>query len=286
MTTLFDRLEYNFTDTSGVVLSNTVTEQMNSMPTMLTTWQKDDIINNSAFGYFINPCANSCNIILSTANTLLDVVNLTTSATSSVNLMFIAIKTTLSNIVGHSGNHDTIAWKANSKPSTLTSFRRHTNRISGVDDFITTQSEQTANLPHYRTASGVGKMIMLITYKSDGTTNASSALGSFTSILIANTLNDYKNTLNTHYITIISGNDISNVSNLTISTVTTISDFANTMNTTFHERRLHDENFYNKSLQLLKEHSSVKSVVPTSSVETDLVNNYIGSDKLKYRLTQ
>jgi len=286
MTTLFDRLGYNFTDTSDIVLSNTVTEQMNSMPTLLTTWQRDDIINDSVFGYFINPCANSCNIILSTANTLLNVVSLTTSVTPSVNLMFKAIKTTLSNIVGHSENGDTIAWRANSKPSTLTSFRRHTNRISGVDDMISTEAEQTANLPHYRTASGIGKMIMLVTYKSDETTNAASALGSFTSILIANTVNDYANTLNTHYITIISGNDISNVSNLTISTVTAISDFANTMNTTFHERRLHDENFYNKSIQLLQEYSSVKSVVPTSSVETDLVNNYIGSDKLKYRLTQ
>lgn len=286
MTTLFDRLGYNFTDTSDIVLSNTVTEQMNSMPTLLTTWQRDDIINNSVFGYFINPCANSCNIILSTANTLLNVVSLTTSVTPSINLMFKAIKTTLSNIVGHSEDGDTITWRANSKPSTLTSFRRHTNRISGVDDMISTEAEQTANLPHYRTASGIGKMIMLVTYKSDETTNAASALGSFTSILIANTVKDYANTLNTHYITIISGNDISNVSNLTISTVTAISDFANTMNTTFHERRVHDENFYNKSIQLLQEYSSVKSVVPTSSVETDLVNNYIGSDKLKYRLTQ
>ena len=286
MTTLFDRLGYNFTDTSDIVLSNTVTEQMNSMPTLLTTWQRDDIINDSVFGYFINPCANSCNIILSTANTLLNVVSLTTSVTPSINLMFKAIKTTLSNIVGHSEDGDTITWRANSKPSTLTSFRRHTNRISGVDDMISTEAEQTANLPHYRTASGIGKMIMLVTYKSDETTNAASALGSFTSILIANTVKDYANTLNTHYITIISGNDISNVSNLTISTVTAISDFANTMNTTFHERRVHDENFYNKSIQLLQEYSSVKSVVPTSSVETDLVNNYIGSDKLKYRLTQ
>lgn len=286
MTTLFDRLGYNFTDTSDIVLSNTVTEQMNSMPTLLTTWQRDDIINDSVFGYFINPCANSCNIILSTANTLLNVVSLTTSVTPSINLMFKAIKTTLSNIVGHSEDGDTITWRANSKPSTLTSFRRHTNRISGVDDLISTKAEQTANLPHYRTASGIGKMIMLVTYKSDETTNAASALGSFTSILIANTVKDYANTLNTHYITIISGNDISNVSNLTISTVTAISDFANTMNTTFHERRVHDENFYNKSIQLLQEYSSVKSVVPTSSVETDLVNNYIGSDKLKYRLTQ
>ena len=286
MTTLFDRLGYNFTDTSDIVLSNTVTEQMNSMPTLLTTWQRDDIINNSVFDYFINPCANSCNIILSTANTLLNVVSLTTSVTPSINLMFKAIKTTLSNIVGHSEDGDTITWRANSKPSTLTSFRRHTNRISGVDDMISTEAEQTANLPHYRTASGIGKMIMLVTYKSDETTNAASALGSFTSILIANTVKDYANTLNTHYITIISGNDISNVSNLTISTVTAISDFANTMNTTFHERRVHDENFYNKSIQLLQEYSSVKSVVPTSSVETDLVNNYIGSDKLKYRLTQ
>ena len=286
MTTLFDRLGYNFTDTSDIVLSNTVTEQMNSMPTLLTTWQRDDIINDSVFGYFINPCANSCNIILSTANTLLNVVSLTTSVTPSINLMFKAIKTTLSNIVGHSEDGDTITWRANSKPSTLTSFRRHTNRISGVDDLISTKAEQTANLPHYRTASGIGKMIMLVTYKSDETTNAASALGSFTSILIANTVKDYANTLNTHYITIISGNDISNVSNLTISTVTAISDFANTMNTTFHERRVHDENFYNKSIQLLQEYTSVKSVVPTSSVETDLVNNYIGSDKLKYRLTQ
>ena len=286
MTTLFDRLGYNFTDTSDIVLSNTVTEQMNSMPTLLTTWQRDDIINDSVFGYFINPCANSCNIILSTANTLLNVVSLTTSVTPSINLMFKAIKTTLSNIVGHSEDGNTITWRANSKPSTLTSFRRHTNRISGVDDLISTKAEQTANLPHYRTASGIGKMIMLVTYKSDETTNAASALGSFTSILIANTVKDYANTLNTHYITIISGNDISNVSNLTISTVTAISDFANTMNTTFHERRVHDENFYNKSIQLLQEYSSVKSVVPTSSVETDLVNNYIGSDKLKYRLTQ
>jgi hypothetical protein len=294
MATLFDRLQYNFTDTYGDIttLPDAATAQINSMPTILTTWARDDIINNTASGYFINPCANSSNIILSTTNTLVNIVSTMTGTFSSnptINNKFITIATTLKNIVGHDTDGNTVNWRASNKPDTLGKFLRHTNRLSGVDTIITTEIEQTANLPHYETASGIGKAVMFITHQSDGISNNSPMLGSFTSILIANTVRDYANTLNTYYTTIISSNarDIpqnSNTSNLTLATLNTISDFANTMNTSFNERRLHDENFYTNSLTLLTEVSNMSKFSNYGSSEKGLIDGFIGSDKLKIRL--
>ena len=66
MATLFDRTGFNFTDTSGTIttLPNTAIQQLNTAPALVPNqWMRDDLINDDTTGYYVNPVANSCNII-------------------------------------------------------------------------------------------------------------------------------------------------------------------------------------------------------------------------------
>jgi hypothetical protein len=120
-------------------------------------------------------------------------------------------------------------------------------------------------------------------------------LGSFTSILIANTINDYANIVVTYANTINSsitittetvGEDVitTKVSNLSYAAVNSIATVANTLNTLFLERRVHDESFYTKSNELVSEARSIRRYSNLGVSEDSLVQNFIGTDKLKSRL--
>jgi hypothetical protein len=120
-------------------------------------------------------------------------------------------------------------------------------------------------------------------------------LGSFTSILIANTINDYANIVVTYANTINSSITITTetvgenvittkVSNLSYAAVNSIATVANTLNTLFLERRVHDESFYTKSNELVSEARSIRRYSNLGVSEDSLVQNFIGTDKLKSRL--
>jgi hypothetical protein len=120
-------------------------------------------------------------------------------------------------------------------------------------------------------------------------------LGSFTSILIANTINDYANVVVTYANTINNsitittetvGEDVitTKVSNLSYAAVNSIAVVANTLNTLFLERRVHDENFYTKSNEIVSEARSIRRYSNLGVSEDSLVQNFIGTDKLKSRL--
>jgi len=135
-----------------------------------------------------------------------------------------------------------------------------------------------------------------LVYQVDGREDNAPMLGSFTSILVANTISDYANTIVTYPNTINASITVStsgtppdpvittNTSNLTYNTVNSIAEFANTLYTLLHDRRVHDENFYTTSNQLVSEAKNVRKYVNLGASENSLVQNLVGTDKLKSRL--
>ena len=281
MATLFDRTGFNFTDTSGAIttLPNTAIQQLNTAPALVPNqWMRDDLINDNTTGYYVNPVANSCNIIWNTANTLVSIAN-NLQGIANTTALWTTIYTTLGNIVD-----------ANTE---MVQFINHTNRISGVVPI--TANTDAGDKPHLEQAMQIGRALTYVIYQVDGREDNAPMLGSFTSILVANTVSDYANVIVTYPNTV--NNSISttidpitfdsiSTSNLTYNTVNSIAEFANTLYTLLHDRRVHDENFYTKSNQLVNEAKNIRRYENLGASEDNLVQNLIGSDKLKSRLGQ
>ena len=300
MATLFDRTGFNFTDTTGAIttLPNTAIQQLNTAPALVPNqWMRDDLINDDTTGYYVNPVANSCNTIWLSANTL---INTTSSVTGSGNLT--ALWTTINNnfksIAGYSvttGDAENPPIVTTHVPGQIVQFINHTNRISGVVPI--TANTDAADKPHLEQAMQIGRALTYVIYQVDGREDNAPMLGSFTSILIANTINDYVNVIVTYANTINNsitittetvGEDVitTKVSNLSYAAVNSIAATANTLNTLFLERRVHDENFYTKSNELVNEAKNIRRYENLGASEDNLVQNLIGSDKLKSRLGQ
>ena len=283
MATLFDRTGFNFTDTSGTIttLPNTAIQQLNSAPALVPNeWMKDDLRNNDIGGYYKNPVANSCNIIWNTANTLWGIAN-NLQGVANTTPLWTTIYTTLGNIVD-----------ANTE---MVQFINHTNRISGVVPI--TANNDAGDKPHLEQAMQVGRALTYFIYQIDGREDNAPMLGSFTSILVANTVSDYANVIVTYpntvnnSITITTetvGEDVitTKTSNLTYNTVNSIAGFANTLYTFLHDRRVHDENFYTNSIELVNEAKDISRYDNLGASENSLVQNLVGTDKLKSRLGQ
>ena len=283
MATLFDRTGFNFTDTTGAIttLPNTAIQQLNTAPALVPNqWMRDDLINDNTTGYYVNPVANSCNIIWNTANTLVSIAN-NLQGIANTTALWTTIYTTLGNIVD-----------ANTE---MVQFINHTNRISGV--VPVTANTDAADKPHLEQAMQVGRALTYFIYQIDGREDNAPMLGSFTSILVANTVSDYANTIVTYpntvnnSITITTetvGEDVitTKTSNLTYNTVNSIAGFANTLYTFLHDRRVHDENFYTNSIELVNEAKDISRYDNLGASENSLVQNLVGTDKLKSRLGQ
>jgi hypothetical protein len=298
MATLFDRTGFNFTDTSGAIttLPNTAIQQLNTAPALVPNqWMRDDLINDDTTGYYVNPVANSCNTIWLSANTL---INTTSSVTGSGNLtaLWTTINTNFKSIAGYNvttGDAENPPIVTTHVPGQIVQFINHTNRISGVVPI--TANTDAASKPHLEQAMQIGRALTYVIYQVDGREDNAPMLGSFTSILIANTINDYVNVIVTYANTINNsitittetvGEDVitTKVSNLSYAAVNSIAATANTLNTLFLERRVHDENFYTKSNELVNEAKNIRRYENLGASEDNLVQNLIGSDKLKSRL--
>ena len=298
MATFFDRTGFNFTDTSGTIttLPNTAIQQLNTAPALVPNqWMRDDLINDDTTGYYVNPVASSCNTIWLSANTL---INTTSSVTGSGNLtaLWTTINTNFKSIAGYNvttGSAEAPPIVTTHVPGQIVQFINHTNRISGVVPI--TANTDAADKPHLEQAMQIGRALTYVIYQVDGREDNAPMLGSFTSILVANTVSDYANVIVTYPNTV--NNSISttidpitfdpiNTSNLTYNTVNSIAEFANTLYTLLHDRRVHDENFYTKSNQLVNEAKNIRRYENLGASEDNLVQNLIGSDKLKSRLGQ
>ena len=283
MTTLFSRLNYTFTDPNSVIspLSNDVERTLDGMPKLLEPWQAEDLATSNTGGYFVNPCANITTNIWTTSNTLVSVAN-NVQGSGNLTGLWTQIHTTLS-YISNSPTGNTQAGD----------FLEHTNRISGVTSITVSAEQGVANLPHYETATQTGKALVSLIYQTDGISNNAPIMGNFTSLFVANDLIVIYNTLST-YANIVNNSITTtidpltflpiNTSNLTYNVVNSIATTANSANSIFYERRIHDEQFFKNSSDLLIDYKKVRGIGNSGQAESFLIENFIGSNKLLSRL--
>jgi hypothetical protein len=271
-TGVYATLGYNFDDPNGDILqlsANTVAH-LNSMPAFIESWQAKDIADNNVGGYYQNPVAANTNIIITSAGSI------------------VSIYDSSNGIIGL----ETIYTEANTLQLTATNFLEHTNRISGVTPFV----GQDVENPYYDTAMGIGKTALYITNQTDNITNTSPILGSFTSILIgpqvgqsASQIQNYviliQNSLNTEEIIDEGGNTITTTtSNLTPSQISDIETGLLNTNTLLYDRQTGDVTYYTNLRAFVDKYNTTKKFSNMGETETYLVNNFVGTDKIKERI--
>jgi hypothetical protein len=263
MATIFEKLQYNFYPAEGsntiIEFSPEVIQTLNSTPAFIPRWGYDDMIADDDNGYIINPVADVTNGIISVCNSLKAEANVANTDLRGIENVCVTCV------------------------SSGTAFFDHTQRISGVVQINST----TALLPHYDTAMAIGKSLTYIVFQADGYANSSVVLGSFTSLLIEEELNDKLITISTYPATV--NNSIyldgdtyrSNLSNDTINTMTTT---ISSITTIFNDRKWHDENFYTNSKNILDRFEGVKRYTSMGSTDDHLVRNYLATSKLQERI--
>ena len=272
MASVYGRLGFDFdsNNTTAFTLSDEAIAHLDSSPSFLPKdWQVTDLAENNTGGYYQNPTANvyaslyaNTNLIFQTANTV-----------------FIANTFPLA----FRGEGANLANTANNFLITLNQFKSHTDNISGVNA-LADAGTAARDFPYRESALGFGKFLIYLTYQTDGITNASASLGSLTSLFVTDQLNANNTIIYTDRISLNSSLNVTNVSNLTGSQINTIITHIQTANTLIDTRRNHDITFFRNSAQVVQDFGKVSQFSNMGPIDTQLANNYIGSDKLVSRL--
>jgi hypothetical protein len=262
-TGVYATLGYNFSDPNGYVLSlsaNAVSH-LNAQPAFISTWQAQDIANNSVSGYFQNPVITYVNTILTTANTIaanIAAANCAALATAQTACIALA--------------------------ATGVAFNAHTNRLSGITPFVGNDSTN----PYYSTAVSYGKTALYITNQTDNITNTSPIMGNFGSILIKPQISNQSNTIYPYIVLIansITGDpSVGQNTSLTAAQINQIvSDISNT-NTLLSSQQSKDITFYGKLKTFSDNYNTTRQFTNMGDTQTYLINNFIGTPKLITRI--
>ena len=303
MAELYQKLQYNFNDPNDSIkdFSTDAIAHLDSIPSLIADWQSQDIADNTVNGYLQNPVGAVTTNISTSSNNILTVLNTGTSS-NAANIYYVttdvqgttpAISNVFQDIVNVSSSLIT------QSSDTLNGFKSHTDRVSGLTDY-NDYIDDTAALqkPFYNTAMGYAKVAVYILYQTDGISNSSVVLGSFTSLLIKpqlessyNLITTYANTINASITVTSSGTGTTEdpftttrTSNLSLTVVTAMyNELANT-NTLMNTRRTHDETFYTNLKTLVSDYNTTRQFSQMGETQLDLVNNHIGTDKLLSRI--
>jgi hypothetical protein len=264
---IFGRLGYDSANTSNVVtpLSNNAISTLSRMPPLLNDWQTEDSSNSDVGDYFVNPVANVTQDIWNTANTIITITGLQEALPD-------------------------IYSTVNDLRSSCNNFIRHTNRISGVSSMLDEPLQ-----PHYNTAIGISKIVMFIVFRSDGIQNNAPLMGNFTSLTINDTLTTMNTSISTYSANIANSISLSTfgtppdeytsyTSNLTPTQISTVTAGLNSIINVMDTRRTSDVNFYNNSRAIVNDYSTLNQFSNPGQSEKYLINNFIGTDKLKSRI--
>lgn len=282
MASIFNRLGFNFDATKfGDALdpAGDLEEKLTTLPSPLLKWQFDAIANSDVSGYLENPVSNVTITIKSTANSMINVAS--NAALSNI----VSISQNLTGYVINTGDEfDPVYVFIEGE---CDKFKNHTDRISGV----TNTTDPT--LPDFGSALGVGELMLMLTNKYDGIINNTPILGSFTSIFIEPELLTYQTTFANDVervsdsIVLVSDDGMGNVvygSTLSSSELSGIVNNITEIYNTLSTRRTHDVNYYNNAQLVVNDFTKISQYSKFSPLKLYLVENYIGTDKLKNQL--
>jgi hypothetical protein len=250
---------------STQTLSANVLTQMNLMPSLVNSWQQGDMANSDTGGYFQNPLGVSINTASSTANTIVAFGTVTGTTPQISNLLI------------------SVANVANALSHTTPDFLYLTNRLSNVEEI-----GSDMDTPHFKSATGYGKIVMYIVNKTDNIQNNAPMIGSFGSILAANVINSNANTFityaNLYANTITVGIDGTN-SSISLANAQILSNSVNSIYQLMTNYIQQDTDFYQNLKDVVNSYSAVSTFNSLGQTENDLIINYIGTDKIKARLS-
>lgn len=237
------------------------------MPAPLRKWQYDAIVNGevSETLYLKNPVGNVINSISVTANSLYVTVN-TYNGLSPVSVLP-EIRAVSANLV-----------------NTCNTFLRHTQRLSGL--------ETSTNLakPDLSTSQGFGQQAINILSKFEDVGNNSPILGSMTSLFVEDDLLTYYSGIQsfaveiTNSISFVSGLPGYYASSLGSPRIAEIAAYIESANTFMNTREQHDIKFYGNVRKLSNNYITMLKFSGFTDLGAHLVENYIGTDKLKEKL--
>ena len=277
MATLFQKLGYNYSDPHGDIseFSANTKAHLDAIPSLIEDWQTQDISDSNVSGYNQNPLGTISTTIAVTANLIM---NLKSTIEIYDN---VGVESTMANVAN----------AANNLISTMTAFKDHTDRVSGVTsyaDFITEAGSTIATTKPFKdTVKGYARSLMYIIYQTDGISNTAIMNGSLTSLFTGPEANTYSNTLTTYKTTVNSSIYFSSPnikSTLTATQANTINTGINAMITFFDTRRTHDETFFTNMKTMVNDYKTVRQFSDMGESETTLVNDYTGTSKLLTRL--
>lgn len=268
---VFDRLGFNFDfpNPSVIEFSNKVKDQLNTMPKLLKDWQAEDLRNGTVINYYTNPlAANTYSLSVSAVNISTSCLCITTNVETGE---------TETTIIGRLGNVYTTSI---SLKNVCDDFILHTNRLSNVVPVDTGE----VNDPHFLTCASVGKVLLYITNQTDGISDSKPILGNFTSLFIKQDIDTSNNRIFLHANTI--ANSIEMVANTCYTTLENeeIEEIENDLTyitNLLWIRMNHDKSFWNSTKIIAEEYSTFKTINGFGNTEKYLVENYIGTDKLK-----
>ena len=271
MASVYGRLGFDFdsNNTTVFTLSDEAINHLNTSPSFLPkAWQVTDLAENNTGGYYKNPTAN-----------------VYTTLYANTSLIFAAANTDPANNFPSATHNEgyNLANTANNFLITLNQFKSHTDNISGVTA-LADAGTTARDYPYRESALGFGKFLIYLTHQTDGISNGSAALGSFTSLFVNDQLNANNAIVANDWITFRNSLNVSNVCNLSGAAINTIISHIQTANTLIDTRRTHDINFFRNSAQVVQDFGKVSQFSNMGPIDAQLANNYIGSDKLVSRL--
>lgn len=269
MSSVYTRLGYDFTPANAnvvITFANNTVSMLNSIPAFLDNWQYEDVGNSDTnnSNYLKNPVAVTVNAIIEICTQI--------SSNSTLVASLEPISSNANNITGLT-TPVTVEGSGNK-------FYNHTNRLSGLNEI----TPDTATLPHYDTAMGLGKAMTYITYQTDDIQNNSPIIGCFTSVVINDEL-EAKKTIILGYpqqvAASISPDGMGGyTSSLTVGEIANISSNIASIHSLFETRRNHDENFYTSSQNILKDVQKLRKFSNLGQTEKELLINYLGTERL------
>lgn len=266
MASVYGRLGFDFdaNNTGVLALSDDAVEHLNSAPNFLPyDWQVNDLANADTAGYYKNPAANVCISMFETANSIF-------KTTSNVGFLYAGAERSV------------LLNRANNFMVTVSGFKSHTDNLTVTS--IESGGVDANQFPYRQSALGYGKFLIYLTYQTDGVANTSPAIGSFTSLFVNDQLESNNTILINDFITLNNSIDMTGNSTLSGAAVNLIISHIDTANNLISTRKNHDVQFFRNSAQVLNDFSDVAEFSNMGQLDTNLVDKYIGSDKLLTRL--
>lgn len=281
--TVFGRLSFNFDSTKFGDAINLSADAKNSLNNYSQIdgpdqWMITDMANGpiDSTSYYRNPVLNVSNDIISSMTTL--------ALTANTQQGPYYIRFASSDIA----NNLTKSAAAN-RIAEMNRFISHTANVSGT----VANAFQDPNIPTQDSITALGNQMIVLLNQTDGIQNTVGALGAMTSLFIESDLKANNDVISLFNQEILDNLEVRTIGFITANTCTLsntrLQQMVDSLDSVYNfvlTRRTEDWSYFRNSFQVATENAFLHrfSQGAMSNTQMILINDYIGSDKLKARL--